>query len=61
MSSLAVILGLVVILALYFMPTIIANSRQKRNIGAIFALNLLLGWSLVGWVVSLVWALTVDA
>ena len=31
---------------------------KKRNAGAIFALNLLLGWTLVGWVVSLVWALT---
>jgi hypothetical protein len=24
--------------------------------GAIFALNLLLGWTLIGWVVALVWA-----
>ena len=27
---------------------------------AIFALNLFLGWSLVGWVVSLVWSLSYD-
>jgi hypothetical protein len=32
----------------------------KHNAGAIFALNLLLGWTLVGWVVALVWALAVD-
>jgi hypothetical protein len=44
--------------ALYFLPSIIA--RNKRNAGAIFALNLLLGWTFVGWIVSLVWALTVD-
>ena len=43
-------------MALYFVPTMIG--LRKRNAGAIFALNLLLGWTLVGWVVSLVWALT---
>ena len=43
-------------LALYFVPTMIGF--QKRNAGAIFALNLFLGWTVIGWVVSLVWALT---
>jgi Superinfection immunity protein len=42
--------------AAYFAPTLIA--LKKRNIRAIFALNLLLGWTLVGWVVALVWSLT---
>ena len=44
----------------YFLPTIIAFIRKKPNAPAIFALNFFLGWSLVGWVVSLVWALTTD-
>ena len=42
--------------ALYFLPTLIG--LRKRNAGAIFALNLLLGWTIVGWVIALVWALT---
>jgi hypothetical protein len=42
----------------YFLPAIVG--RDKSNAGAIFALNLLLGWTLVGWVVALVWAMTVD-
>lgn len=41
-------------LLLYFLPALIGGS--KRNATAIFLLNLLLGWSLVGWVVALVWA-----
>jgi len=45
-------------LALYFLPTIVGNT--KSNIGAIFMLNLLLGWTLIGWVVALVWAMTND-
>jgi len=33
----------------------------KRNTGAIFALNLLTGWSMLGWLVSLIWGLKNDA
>ncbi len=43
---------------LYFLPTIIG--RNKRNVGAILTLNLLLGWTVVGWVVALEWAMTVE-
>ena len=46
------------IIILYFLPTVFGWS--KKNIAAIFALNLLLGWTLIGWVIALVWALTVD-
>jgi len=57
MKGLAIFL---VILAIYFLPTITAAERKKRNVGAIFALNFFLGWTLIAWVISLVWALTVD-
>jgi hypothetical protein len=42
---------------LYFLPTIIANQRKARSRFLIFALNLLLGWTLIGWIVALVWAM----
>lgn len=42
----------------YFLPYIIG--RNKRNSSSIFWLNLLLGWSLIGWVVALVWAVSKD-
>jgi len=51
---------LFVLLVPYFLPTIIAILRQKTNTGSIFALNLFLGWSLIGWIVSLIWALSSD-
>jgi len=41
----------------YFLPFAIAFNRKRANTGAIFALNLFLGWSLIGWVIALVWAL----
>jgi Superinfection immunity protein len=46
---------------LYFLPSIIALARSKRNLLAIFLLNFFLGWTAVGWVVALVWAVTADA
>lgn len=50
----------VVALALYFVPSFIAVNKNKRNKNAIFALNLLLGWTFVGWVIALVWSLMKD-
>jgi hypothetical protein len=54
----AALLVLGVLLIIYLLPTIVAVSRKHHNAGAIFALNLLLGWSMIGWIVALVWALT---
>ncbi len=47
-------------LLMYFLPTIIAIARGKRDVGAIFVLNLFLGWTMIGWIVALVWALKHD-
>jgi hypothetical protein len=43
-------------IGLYLLPWAIAKLRSHHNSGAIFALNLLLGWTLLGWVGALVWA-----
>jgi hypothetical protein len=45
---------------LYFLPSIVALARSKRDLLAIFLLNLFLGWSVIGWVVALVWAVKTD-
>ena len=57
-TALILIALLVVALCVYFLPAIIASERRHRERGPIFVLNLLLGWSFVGWVVALVWSLT---
>ena len=44
--------------ALYLLPTYEAWKRDHRNLTALGALNLFLGWTLVGWVGALVWALS---
>lgn len=43
---------------LYFIPTIVALGRRHHNAGAIVLLNILLGWTVLGWVAALVWAAT---
>jgi hypothetical protein len=45
---------------LYFLPAIIAFARSKRDAVSILALNFLLGWTAIGWVIALVWALKND-
>ncbi|HUO17086.1 MAG TPA: superinfection immunity protein [Verrucomicrobiae bacterium] len=41
---------------LYFLPTIIAAIKSKRDTLAIFLLNFFLGWSVIGWIIALIWA-----
>lgn len=53
---LAGIIGVAAGIAIYFLPTIIGFKRNQPNKTSIFLLNLFLGWSLIGWVISLVWA-----
>ena len=53
--------GLGIPLVLYFLPSIIALARSKRDTLAIFLLNFFLGWSVIGWIVALVWAARHDA
>lgn len=45
-------------LAVYFLPCIIAGGRAHPNGTGIFVLNLFLGWSLLGWVVALIWSVS---
>jgi hypothetical protein len=44
--------------SMYFIPSGLAYTRKHHNRQAILALNLFFGWTLIGWVACLVWALT---
>ena len=54
-ALLAFIATIAVLLSLYMSPTITAALRGVPNVGSVLAINLLLGWSLVGWAVA--WAI----
>ena len=51
---------LLIMLATYFLPTIIAIVRNKANLVGILLVNLFLGWSVIGWIVALVWAVSTE-
>jgi hypothetical protein len=53
--------GIVIIptlLVAYFIPALVAGYRGHHQTLAIVVLNLLLGWTVLGWIGALVWACT---
>lgn len=44
------------VLLLYFIPSFVASTRQHPDYASIAVLNLFLGWTFIGWVIALVWA-----
>jgi len=50
------VLGLV--LGFNFIPTFVAFARGHPQRAGIFILNLLLGWTGIGWLAALIWSLS---
>jgi len=49
-------LGIFVLLIVYFIPSIIVLVRRHHNGLAIGFTNLFLGWTIIGWVVAIIWS-----
>ena len=47
---------LVMLIGVYFAPTLIALDRHVVNKWSVLVINLLLGWTLIGWAVALAMA-----
>jgi Superinfection immunity protein len=45
-------------IVMYFLPTFVG--LRKQNASGIFLLNLLLGWTLAGWIAAFIWAWKAD-
>ena len=41
----------------YLVPSFIAIVRRRSNLQTIIAVNLLLGWTVVGWAMALMWSM----
>lgn len=50
------IVSVFIVLLIYFFPVLAAISNKNPNKVSIGLLNFFLGWTLVGWVIALVWA-----
>ena len=60
-AAFIIIVYLIVLLVgmvLYFVPTIVAAKRGHHNVGTIIVINVLLGWTFIGWVVALAWSVS---
>jgi hypothetical protein len=55
-----IVLGVIAGLFFYFIPCMVAHSRKVNSDGGIIALNIFLGWTLIGWVAALIWANTAE-
>jgi hypothetical protein len=49
-------LVLCLLFALYLAPFVVAARREHERLGAVLALNLLVGWTGIGWLLVLRWA-----
>jgi hypothetical protein len=47
------LIGLIALAAVYMLPAIVAERRDIPNAGTVFAVNVLLGWTVVGWAFAL--------
>ena len=54
----ALIIFAIFSLIIYFLPSIVANYREIEKQAGVFVVNLFLGWTLIGWVVALTWAVS---
>ncbi len=57
MGVFLIVVAVFLAINLYFLPASIANVRHHQYRTSIAMINLLLGWSVLGWIAALVWAL----
>ena len=48
------------LLGIYMLPSTLALVRRHRNRSAVVALNVLAGWTVIGWVIALIWSIRRD-
>ncbi len=56
-----VIIMLIFAQFIYYVPTMISMAKKRPDIMKVFVINLLSGWTLFGWVITLVWVLATDS
>jgi hypothetical protein len=55
-DSTTTVILLMVVLLLYLLPTLVAYGREHPQRQGVAILNILLGWTLIGWIVVFLWA-----
>lgn len=53
---LELIAGSLLLIAMYWAPTLVAFGRRAQYCVIIVLLNTLLGWTVIGWLAALIWS-----
>ncbi|CAB3758643.1 superinfection immunity protein [Paraburkholderia humisilvae] len=53
-------LTLITLVILYFLPALVAGRRKHKDSTSIAILNVLFGWTFIGWGIALIWAFKKD-
>ena len=54
------LLGWLLMLVIYLTPTIVVFLRKKKDVTKIILVNIFLGWTVVGWILAVIWAFGMD-
>jgi hypothetical protein len=57
-AAMGLTLFLVILFVPYWAPTIVAFIRKHPSKGGVLAVNFFFGWTFIGWVLALAWALS---
>lgn len=53
----AVVIFVLLSLIFYMIPSIISGKRNTRHFGMICFINVVFGWTVLGWIAALIWAI----
>jgi hypothetical protein len=55
--EIGLIIFILILLPVYFVPTIVAAVRGAKQKLGIILVNIFAGWTFIGWVIALVWSI----
>ena len=53
-----ILTALALVVAFYLLPTVVASHRGTERQNGITLVNVLFGWTVLGWIAALLWACT---
>ena len=56
-EAVARVIGILSAALVYFVPALIAKRRHTENLEALFLVNLVFGWTVLGWIGALIWSI----
>ncbi len=59
-GAIVAMFGISIFGTIYLLPYLIAFEKRKRNLTAILFLDIFAGWTVIGWIAAMTWALMED-